>query len=119
MGPKPPEALMGRPPLNVGTAGVYRFYPTKRGWEAKCKYRDYDGVVRYIQRAGATKNAARLALDLAVRDRIYIGGNADHTPDTLVEVIADAWIANLKSHGSKGLGTIQQYEGNLERCLKP
>ncbi|WP_051569896.1 site-specific integrase [Cryptosporangium arvum] len=110
---------MGRPPLEVGTAGIYRIYPTRRrAWKARAYYRDYDGVTREITRVGKTKGQACRALDIAVRDRIYVGGGADLGPDSLVTVVAAAWLTELENEG-KGVSTLQQYAGNIERCLKP
>ncbi|GAA0265324.1 site-specific integrase [Cryptosporangium japonicum] len=109
---------MGRPPLAVGTWGEYRYYKTRVGWRVRTTYRDYDGVTREIQRAGATRTKAKRALDLAIRDRLYVGGGADLKPESLVEDVARAWIEDLRRQG-KGAGTIQQYEGNLDRCLIP
>ena len=109
---------MGRPPLEVGTAGIYRFYPTRRGWKARAYYRDYDGTTREIARNGKTKAQARRALDIAARDRIYVGGGANLTPESRVTDVAAAWLTELEDQG-KGPTTIQQYTGNIERCLKP
>jgi integrase len=106
------------PPLEVGTSGEYRYYPTRRRWRVRTTYRDYDGVTREIQRAGRTKAKAKRCLDIAIRDRLYVGGGADLTPDSRVQDVAEAWLQEIKDQG-KGISTIQQYTGNIGRCLQP
>ena len=60
---------MGRPALDIGTAGVVRVYPTPTGgYSAETRFRDLDGKVRRVERHGATRSAADRSLRLALRD---------------------------------------------------
>ena len=61
---------MGRPPLPVGTWGDINVQTTASGrYEARTRYRDYDGVTRYVRRAGDTPRKAKTALTAALADR--------------------------------------------------
>jgi integrase len=102
----------------VGTSGNVRTYRTGSGWRARTTYRDYDGVTREIQRAGRTAAAARRKLSEAIRDRIFVGGNADLTPDSRVSVLAALWMAELEA-GDLAPRTREQYQGNIDRCIVP
>lgn len=110
--------MAGRPPLSIGTAGAVRYYVTDSGWRARTLFRDYDGATRPILRAGRTKAEAGRRLKEAVRDRVYLGGGADLTADSPMIAVAERWIAELKAAG-KAPRTIEQYEYNIERNLKP
>jgi len=48
---------VGRPALPIGTFGQIKTYPTKTGYRPRCLYRDYDGKVRSVEKAGRTKAA--------------------------------------------------------------
>ena len=110
--------MVGRPPLPIGTAGAVRFYATGSGWRARTLFRDYDGGTRPLLRAGRTKAEAERRLKEAVRDRVYLGGAADLTPDSAVLAVAERWVAELTAAG-RAPRTIEQYEYNIDRCLKP
>ena len=86
---------MGRPPLALGTAGTIRCYKTDTGYRARVLVRDYDGVVRAVERRGPTKAAAERALKSALRDRAPVGAGGDITADSRVSALAEAWYAGL------------------------
>ena len=57
---------MGRPPLPVGTWGDITVHPTASGrYEARARYRDYDGITRHARRTGDTPRKAKTALTAA------------------------------------------------------
>jgi len=61
---------MGRPPLPIGTYGKITTVPISGGGQrARCKFRDYDGQVRLVERTGKTELSAQNALKEALRDR--------------------------------------------------
>lgn len=104
---------MGRPPLPVGTAGEVRVYPVGGGFRARCKVRDYDGKVRYLERSGSTVLKAKARLREAVRDRYRVGAEAEITSETKLADAVGVWLVNLCSAvtaGEKSPGTRQLYE---------
>ncbi len=73
---------MGRPPLPLGTAGKVRHYGSRKSWVATCKFRDYDGVTRTVERTGESKGATERALKEALRDRTHCDQDAKIGPET-------------------------------------
>jgi integrase len=108
--------IMGRPSLSLGTAGQVRTYRTDNGWQARTKVRDYDGIVREVQRHGATDGAARRALAEALRDRVFKASGPALTPESRVSVLAEQWFASLDGQG-KAQRTIEQYRYALDRLI--
>lgn len=108
---------MGRPPLPVGTAGSITVNPVSTGgYEARCRFRDYDGVVRPVERRGKSRQAARAALNEHLKERRRIGGEGDITRDTLFRSVADLWISRVEElvdAGSRSPGTLKNYRGSL------
>jgi integrase len=109
---------MGRPPLAIGTAGKIRTTGSGTSWRARCGFRDYDGVVRPIERSGTTKNAAERALKEAVRDRIRVDATAEINPDTKLSAVAEAWWAGF-SLSDKSPGTKRIYRERIDAQITP
>ncbi|RFU22135.1 N-terminal phage integrase SAM-like domain-containing protein, partial [Geodermatophilus marinus] len=107
---------MGRPGLALGTAGKVRIHATPSGHRAVAWYRDYDGKCRQVERHGRTKAAAEAALRLALRDRARFDVGGDITPDTRVNVLAEAWFAGLKNLSPT---TMQAYRNRLDQQVLP
>ncbi|MGI8681144.1 MAG: site-specific integrase, partial [Mycobacteriales bacterium] len=86
----------GRPPLALGTHGAIRCYDTGNGYRARTLARDYDGHTRDVERSGRSKAAAERALNLALRDRDRMQGDAGGIrPASLVSQLAEAWYSGL------------------------
>ena len=107
---------MSRPPHPIGTSGEIWTFRRHSGWTARTTYRDYDGVTRRIQRAAKTASAARRKLSEAIRDRVFVGGGSDLTPESRVSVLAALWMTDLESQ-DLAPRTIEQYQGNIDRCI--
>ncbi|RZU33394.1 site-specific recombinase XerC [Blastococcus saxobsidens] len=105
---------MGRPALPIGTFGKIKTYPTQTGYRARCLYRDYDGKVRSVEKAGRTKAGAEAALKLALRDRGRVVGSGDITSDTRVRAVAELWFAGLRD---KSPTTLESYRRILDRHI--
>ncbi|MGW0518229.1 site-specific integrase [Crossiella sp. NPDC003009] len=111
---------MGRPPLPVGTAGQVRIYPTKNGYRACCKFRDFDGITRPIERHGKTKGKAQDALREAIRDRVLIDVSAEINANTTVKDLGNAWFAELKERDiPPAEGTLRAYRDRLDKQVFP
>ncbi|MEV6350985.1 tyrosine-type recombinase/integrase [Actinoplanes sp. NPDC051851] len=109
---------MGRPPLAIGTAGKIRTTGSGKTWRARCGFRDYDGVIRTIERTGNSKTAAETALKEAVRDRVRVDPTAEINADTKLSTVAEAWWAGF-SLSDKSPGTKRIYRDRLDAQVIP
>ena len=109
---------MARPPLPVGTHGHIRIYPTTTGFRATCKVRDYDGIVRTVERSSRTKEQARNRLREAIRDRVRADADSDIRADTLISELAELWFAEI-SVLDRSPTTLEAYRYHLERSVIP
>ena len=87
-------------------------------WRARCGFRDYDGVVRAIERNGTTRASAERALKEAVRDRVRYDPTADINPDTKLSTVAEAWWAGF-SLSDKSPGTKRIYRERIDAQITP
>lgn len=114
---------MGRPSLPVGTAGSVTVNPVATGgYEARCRFRDYDGVTRPVERRGKSRQAARAALNEHLRERRRLGGEGDITRDSLFRSVADLWITRVEERvdaGTRSPGTLKNYRGSLSNHVLP
>jgi integrase len=108
---------MGRPPLPVGTYG--RINVDKLGphrFRARAKYRDYDGITRKVERAGASRTAAENNLKQALRDRAHVSSNGEITAWTKVSRLAELWLRDI-DESDRAIRTKITYRDVWERCL--
>ena len=82
------------------------------------RVRDFDGKVRPVERHGATRGAASQALARALRDRCRSDAGALITPDTRVDVLAEAWWNEIEQ-GTHSPGTRRNYRDRLDRQVIP
>lgn len=62
--------MSGRMPLPVGRPGSFSYRKlAPKHWQARCRFRDLDGVTRQVAAQGDTKTRAELALWAKLRDR--------------------------------------------------
>ena len=64
-------------------------------FRARCRFRDYDGAIRYVVRYGDSANKAKTALKGAVKQRTEAPGEGDLTLDSRVSLLADRWLADI------------------------
>ena len=86
---------MGRPRLGLGTPGKIKTTPIASGWQAKCQFRDYDGVTRPVKRNGPTKRAAEQALKDALLERQH-RGTGELTRDHTFAEAGEGWLEELR-----------------------
>jgi integrase len=113
---------MGRPRLPVGTHGKVRCYRTAAGWFATTKFRDYDGVIRRVERSGRTKAAAERALKEAIRDRTTPADEGAIKPNTRFEDAAALWLEDFQAavdSGARSPTSRETYEGRLNGIVLP
>jgi integrase len=92
-----------RPPLAMGTHGSITVTKpaNEQRFVARCRFRDYDGVTRTIARRGATKTAARTALQDELRHRAGSPKSPLRPHDTF-ERAAEMWLAKLDAQVAEG-----------------
>src|SRR2546421_5992301 len=114
---------MGRPPLPLGTYG--RIYVNRVGpslWEARCKYRDLNGVIRRPSCRASTKAAAERALKAKLATMTTTAAKGGWTRETRFKVVADRWTADLEhevAHGTMSAGTQRTYLSFLKNHARP
>jgi hypothetical protein len=89
---------MGRPPLPVGTyanISVRQVAPGRH--RARCRFRDYDGQVRYVVRFGPSQSSATRNLKAAMVDRVAAAGPADLTRNAKVIDLSAAWLIEVEA----------------------
>jgi integrase len=107
---------VARPHLELGTHGRVRVHADPAGFRAVCRYRDWDGMTRLVQRQAPTKGAAAQALAVALRDRGRSGADSGVTRDTKVSVLAEKWFSELEGRSPS---TLQAYRDRLDRQVLP
>jgi integrase len=110
--------MQGRPPMPLGTHGKIRIYRRGDAWMARALVRDWDGVTRYAQKQGRTQAAAQRALVESLRDRQRSDSGDLVTPDTRVDVLAEAWWSEIEQ-GTHSPGTRRNYRDRLDRQVIP
>ena len=107
---------MGRPPLPVGTWGDITVHTTASGrYEARARYRDYDGITRHARRTGDTPRKAKTALTAALASRAHTVGD-EITADSRFDAVARIWADTLTERTE---GTRRVYTWTLERHVLP
>lgn len=110
---------MARPPLPIQTHGEINTRQLGRGrWEARTRYRDFDGTTREMRRVGRTATAARDAVKEAIRDLLHSGGDDELTGQSRVRVLADIWWEEYRASKDVPAGTLNRYRGVLEKHIK-
>ncbi len=110
---------MARPPLPIQTHGEILAKQLGKGrWEAKTRYRDFDGTTRQMRRVAATATAAKNAVKEAVRDRLGPAGDGEITGNSTVRQLADVWWDEYIASKEVPAGTLHRYRGVIDRHIK-
>jgi len=112
---------MPRPSLPVGAAGTVRVDQVGGRFRARCYIRDFDGVVREIERRANSATAARNRLAEAVRDRHRVDASAEITAETKLADVVRLWLVDLRAEvkaGDKSPGTGELYETTARRVVE-
>lgn len=109
---------MPRPPLPIQTHGEITATQLSKGrWEARTRYRDFDGTTRHMRRIGTTATAAKNAVKEAVRDRLSTSGDDELTAESRVRDLAEVWWSEYRSSKDVPAGTLNRYRGVLEKHI--
>lgn len=88
--------LMGRSPLEPGKPGNITVRVLKpKFFQARCRFRDLDGVTRAVAAQGKSKTAAQNALLAKIKDRSGGGGLGDLKPHSRFADAATLWLAQI------------------------
>lgn len=111
---------MARQRLAVGAHGVVNLCETSPGrFRARVRYRDRDGVVRYVSGFGASKGAANAALQESLKRR-RPPGRGEITGETPVSTLAEVWLASIEANaGSRTRSTRERYAYLTKRFIVP
>ncbi len=112
---------MARPPLDLGTHGKITVVPRGGRHVAGCRYRDYDGVTRQIERTGPSKTAANRNLQDALRE---LRGPTEEPlrPESRLERAAALWLVKLDAQvadGTRRATTADTYRQRLNSVVLP
>ncbi|MFJ5861496.1 tyrosine-type recombinase/integrase [Pseudarthrobacter sp. NPDC092439] len=107
---------MARPNTPVGTWGKVTVKEDRGQYLAYAYYRDYDGVLRRVNRWAATKGGARRVLDEALRQRHLDQGELSR--DTKLSDLAALWLEHGKAQGKWKARTVHRYEDVLKTLAK-
>ncbi len=112
---------MARPPLALGTHGNISIKKRASSYVARCRYRDYDGVTRSLERSGPSKAAASRAMQDEIRSRTGSPA-APLRPHHTFERAAELWLAKLDSQVADGIRkvtTADTYRQRLRSVILP
>jgi integrase len=105
-----------RTPIGAhGTINVQEVAPRK--WRARTLFRFDDGKRRQVERFGATRSKAEIALKDALTT-IEVPSSGQIARTTTIAVLADAYLAQ-KRHAGRAPRTVQTYEYTIETHIKP
>lgn len=112
---------MGRPRTPIGTFGTigHRTLPSGR-YEARARYRDWDGKSRLVQVVAASRAAAERELKKRLAQRsLFQPGLDEMTPDSPFPALVDYWLEDLDSDDRLSRTTYLLYERNMRTLVLP
>lgn len=116
--------MAGRPPLRIGQHGKITRKQLSGGvWLARCRFRDFDGVTRIVERRspeGRDDKYGKAAEDILVeslKERRPPGVSGHITTDTKVSVLVDQHLEILESDG-KAPATMTTYRSAAGKLAK-
>lgn len=109
---------MPRPPLPIGSWGrVQRTEVSPGWWEARARFRDFDGVTRQVRRRARTGAAAERLLVQELTERTTPAAE-DITRETRLSVVAAVWLAETESR-ELAINTLRRYREVLDDHVLP
>ncbi|TFD03952.1 site-specific integrase [Cryobacterium sandaracinum] len=110
---------MSRPRLTISTFGdiTIRVAPSGR-FEARTRYRDWDGQTRQVQATGDTARAAERSLKSKLATRyLQQPTNTSLTPDSSFEDLATYWLEDIDMENRISRTTRNLYERNMRTLV--
>lgn len=112
---------MSRPRLTIGTFGdlTTRAMPSGR-FEARARYRDWDGRARQVAASGDTAKAAERALKDKLAERsLFQPASSSLTPDSPFPDLVAYWLQDIEREGRLSKTTRFLYERNMRTLVLP
>jgi integrase len=112
---------MPRQRLTIGTFGDIstRQMPNGR-YEARTRYRDWDGHARLVQGTGTTAKAAERALKAKLADRdLFQPADTSLSPDSLFSDLVVYWLEDIDLEDRISRTTRNLYERNMRTLVSP
>ncbi|PZF85159.1 tyrosine-type recombinase/integrase [Jiangella anatolica] len=112
---------MPRPRLPIGTFGEITTRKTSRGrFEARTRYRDWDGKTRIVQATADTVRAAERALKVKLSERsLFQGSFTALTPDSGFPALVEYWLEDLDLEDRLSPSTRKLYERDMRTLVLP
>ena len=103
--------------MPVGTYGKLLVKELADGaWEARARFRDYDGVTRQVREKAGTRAAAERALKATLVKR---QGSGSITADTTIKALAKNWLSSIERRNDRATGTKQHYAYVVKAYVNP
>ncbi|GAA3860449.1 tyrosine-type recombinase/integrase [Leifsonia kafniensis] len=112
---------MSRPRLTIGTFGdvTTRVTPSGR-FEARARYRDWDGRARQVAATGETAKAAERALKGKLAERsLFQPASSTLTPDSPFPALVAYWLEDIDLEARISKTTRNLYERNMRTLVLP
>ena len=109
---------MARPPLPIGSWGrVMRTQVEVGVWEARARFRDFDGITRQVRRRAKTGAAAERALVSELTERTSPAGD-EIGRETRLSAIAVIWFTEIEAR-NLAVNTLRRYREILDDHVLP
>ncbi len=93
-----------------------------KSWQAQCRFRDVDGVIRQVKRTGRSRSAAENDLQAALAQRSLPTGAGALGPESKVREAAELWFAQRQDEldeGDLAPGTLRVYRSAWRNHVGP
>lgn len=111
---------MSRKRLSVGTFGEISYRSTTSARvQARVRYRDQDGQVRFVSAVGSTRSDAARRLKDAIAARPEHGVYEEIGPDSPFGRLVEVWLDDLDLEGRLAPNTRALYERNMRKLVMP
>jgi len=112
--------VVGRPRTPIGTFGAVTVVRAGARWVASTRYRDWDGRLRKVEAAGASRQAAERTLKERLAARGETEGSAGIlTADTRFTELVAVWLEDLDLEGRIAPSTRDLYERDMRTLVLP
>ena len=112
---------MPKPRTPIGTHGAISVRRVASGrFEARTRYRDWDGALRSVASVAASRSAAERALKVKLAERSVLQPSFTAiTADSTFPELVDYWLADLDLEGHLAPSTRQSYEWWMRKVVLP
>lgn len=110
----------GRPRTPVGTFGAVTLRKEGARFVASTRYRDWDGRLRRVEAAGATRQSAERLVKQRIAERTETeGADGEITADSSFRELVQIWLQDLELEGRLAPSTRELYERDMRTLVTP